>query len=87
MTDIKIITENKDEIKPNIESDIKQTLKDADDYQKLKEENDRFEAELLRKENLKARINLGGKAQAGQVEKSPEEKTKEEAEKILNLFK
>lgn len=88
MPEVKIITEEKKEEKPQDE-DIKKTLKAADEYQKLKEENDRLEAEYLRQQELKAKITMAGRAQAGQTvpEKTQEEKDKEEAAKILSIYR
>jgi hypothetical protein len=89
MTDI-IISDKKEE-KPAIQdNDIKQTLERADNYRKLKEENDKMEAEYNRREELlKGKIAVGGRALAGQYipEKSPEEIAKEEAAKILSMFR
>ena len=42
-----------------------------------------MQAELLKQEELKAKILLGGRAEAGQPEKSEEDKVKEEAAGIL----
>lgn len=85
MADLKISVEPEKQEAPQV--DIKQTLKDADEYQKLKEENDRLEAEYNRREELKAKMALGGRAQAGQVEKSEQEKADEEAAELLKRFK
>lgn len=88
MTDIVIKQDEKKEEKKVDESDIKETLKAADEYQKLKEQNDKLEAEYIRQQELKAKIALGGKSIAGQnIEKNPEEKAKEEAAEILKRFK
>lgn len=88
MPDI-IIKSEKEEEKPVQDSDIKKTLEAADEYERLKVQNDLFEKEIQRREELKAKLMIGGKADAGQYtpEKSPEEKTKEEASKILEMFK
>jgi hypothetical protein len=88
MPDITIST--KAEEKPAVQdNDIKETLRAADEYRKLKEENDKLEAEYIRHQELKAKIALGGRAMAGQFtpEKSEEEKAKEEAAKILAMFR
>lgn len=45
-------------------------------YEKLKEANDKVEAELLRKEELKAKVALGGKSDAGQEPKKESEDEK-----------
>lgn len=87
MPDITITTEAKKEEKKPQETDVKEVLKAADEYKRLKEENDKLEAEYLRQQELKAKITLGGRAMAGQnVEKSPEEKAREEATRILKPF-
>ena len=54
-----------------------------ENYEKLKEANDKVEAELLRGETLKAKVALGGKSMAGQTEKpkSEDEKWSEDAKK------
>ena len=85
MTDLKISVDNEKQEAP--QPDIKQTLKDADEYEKLKQENDRLEAEYNRREEIKAKMALGGRAQAGQVEKSEEQKAEEEAADLLKRFK
>ena len=79
------ITEKKEEEKPQPE-DIKETLKAADEYTKVKEETERLEAMYARNQEIKAKIALGGKAEAGNQEKSPEEKAAEEAAKHLKLY-
>lgn len=77
------ITEKKDEEpKPQTE-DIKETLKAADEYNKLKEQNDQLEEEQKRREAL---IALGGRALAGKTARTPEEKAAEEAAEHLKIF-
>ena len=86
MTDLKISVDDKKEEKP-IEQEIKETLKAADKYAKLKEENDRLEQELLRQQDLLSKVAVGGRAYAGQAppaEKTEKEKADEEAKKILS---
>ena len=60
-------------------------------YEALKEANDKVEAELLRGEELKAKIALGGKSSAGEPELSSVEKleadAKKEADGIVNAFR
>jgi len=87
------ITDDKDaeEVKP-VEKEVVegalQAVQEVDKAKKLKEENDAFELEVARAEELKARAALGGKSIAGQqvVEKSEEEKVAEEAKEILRTF-
>lgn len=88
MSDIIISTDKKEEQKPQ-ESDIKEILRSADEYAKLKEDNDKLENEILRGEQLRARKMLAGKANAGtpNLDKTPEEIAKEEAKAILDMFK
>lgn len=86
MTDVVIKTETKEE-KPIQDSDIKDTLKKADEYEKLKIQNDKLETEYLRAEELRAKITAGGTAVAGQkVEKSKEQLAADEAKEILSVF-
>lgn len=87
MTDIVIKQEEKKEEKPVETQDIKETLKAADEYKRLKEENDRLETEYVRQQELKAKIAMGGKALAGKVEKTPEDEAKEEAARIISMFR
>ena len=60
-------------------------------YEALKEANDKVEAELLRGEELKAKIALGGKSSAGEPELSSKEQLEEDAKKeadgIVNAFR
>ena len=86
MTDIVIKSEDKKEEEKVTEHDIKETLRAADEYEKLKEQNDKLEAEYLRAMELKAKIAIGGRASAGSPEKSQEDKDKEEADKLLKPY-
>ena len=88
MTDIVIKSEEKPDEKKVEVKDIKDTLKAADEYKRLKEENDKLEAEYIRQQELKAKITIGGRSAAGQYipEKTPEEKAKEEAAARLKPF-
>ena len=61
--------------------------KEKTEFEKLREANDEFEKELLRKEELKAKAMLGGRALAGQQEQTQEDKDAEEATKILKTFR
>jgi len=60
-----------------------------DSLKKIREINNAIQAELLKNEELRAKILLGGKAQAGQYipEETPEQKTNSEAKKILDMFR
>ena len=89
MPDITISTDNKAQEQPKAtETDIKKILTAADEYQKLKEQNDKLEQEYLRQQELKAKIAMGGKSLAGQaIEKTPQEIAKEEAAKILSIYR
>ncbi len=51
---------------------------------RLKQENDAYEAELNRKNELRARETVGGRAEAGQPEESQEQKDEKEAADILS---
>ena len=83
------ITEKKDEPEPDKvdREDIAKTLKSADEYEKLKAENDKLEAEYLRSQELKAKLALGGRAQAGQVEENQEDKDEKEAAELLSTYR
>jgi len=81
------ITEKKEEEKKPQEADIKETLKAADEYERLKAENDKLEAEYQRQIELKAKIAIGGKAEAGKEEQTDEQKAQEEANRILSMYK
>lgn len=58
---------------------------------KLQEQNDRTELLLQRQEAIAARMMLSGRAEAGQVQKTPqqaaEEQMNEEVNRRLNMFK
>ena len=60
-------------------------------YEALKEANDKVERELLREEELKAKIALGGRSMAGTEHLTPEQeiedKAKKEAEEIVDAFR
>ena len=88
MTDITIKQEKEEKKEPD-ETDIKKTLEAADEYTKLKEANDKLEAEYTRQQELKAKITVSGKAMAGQEtkEKTQEDLDQEDADKIVNQFR
>ena len=52
-------------------------------YEALKKANDKVEAELLRGEELKAKIAIGGKSSAGQEEPVKEETAKEYSDRVM----
>ena len=52
----------------------------------LREDNERMQAELLKQEELKAKILLGGRAEAGQPQKSQLDLDQEEAAMRLKEF-
>ena len=72
-------------------TDVTPVERVTENYEKLKEANDKVEAELLRAEELKAKIALGGKSNAGTENLTPdqeiEEKAKKEAGEIVNAFR
>ena len=87
-----------EEVKPKLEEKVKE-LADAkpkveeqapSEFDKqlkaLREDNERMQNELLKQEELKAKILLGGKGERGQPEPTVEEKAKEEASEILKMF-
>lgn len=87
MTDI-VIKQGIEEKKEPDESDIKETLRQADEYTKLKEQNDRLEAEYLRQQELRAKLSMGGRAEAGNTpkERTQDDEDQETADKILKQF-
>jgi len=79
------------EAQPKVEPPKKGKSSDAyseayEDFIKLKTINDQRERELLRAEELRAKIAMGGKTYAGKEEKTPEEEAKETATKVLSMF-
>ncbi len=52
----------------------------------LRADNERMQAELLKQEELKAKILLGGRAEAGQPQKSQLDLDQEEAAERLKEF-
>ncbi len=56
--------------------------KRREEYEELKKQNDSVEEELLRREQLKAQITIGGKSDAGQVPEKPKEIEAEEYSKM-----
>ncbi len=52
--------------------------KRKEEYEELKKQNDSVEEELLRREQLKAKIALGGQSDAGQTPEKPKELTDKE---------
>ena len=88
MVDV-VIKQEVEEKKEATETDIKETLKSADEYAKLKEENDKLEAEYLRRQELKAKIDHAGRANAGVIQKedTQDDKDQVEADKMLDMFK
>ncbi len=86
MPDITISTEEKE--KPAVQDNqLVEQMKKADEYQKLKLQNDKLEAELQRREELKAKMAVGGRAFAGTAEKTEQELGEEEGTKLYNQFR
>jgi len=65
------------------ESESKNVKDIKSEFEKLKEYNDAIENELLRKEELRARVNLMGKAEAGETKEKPKEETPAEYTKRI----
>ena len=88
MAEITIKQETEDKKEPD-ESSIKEVLKDADEYAKVKAQNDRMEAEYLRGQELKAKMAVGGKAEAGEQvkERTQDDIDQEDADKLMANFK
>jgi hypothetical protein len=88
MTDLKISVDNPEPEQKGVSSqNIKDTLSAADEYEKVKAENDKLEAEYNRRIELKAKMEQGGRALAGQVEKTEQQKAEEEATIIRKQFR
>ena len=88
MADIVIKQETEEKKEPD-ESSIKEVLKDADDYAKKKAEVDKLEALYLREQELKAKMAVGGKAEAGEQvkERTQDDIDQEAADKLMENFK
>ena len=87
MTDIVIKQEDTPaQPKPVEEQDIKETLRKADEYAKLKAENNKLEAEMLRQQELKAKLAVGGRGVNIPLDKTPEQKAQEEAKALLEPY-
>ena len=52
----------------------------------LREDNEKMQDELLKQEELKAKILVGGRAAAGHENKTPEQEADEEAKRVLDMF-
>ena len=77
--------ENSEEESSDTQPTTSKLAKVKKDLDALKAANDEVEKELLRKEELRARIQLGGQSEAGQLPPKPKEVTKEDiAEKFEN---
>lgn len=87
MTDIVIRQDDSPtQPKPVEEEDIKDTLKKADEYEKKKAEIEKLEALYEREQIIKAKLAVGGRAEAGIPEKTAEEKAQEEAKGLLEPY-
>ena len=87
MTDIVIKSDDTPaQPKPVEEQDIKETLRKADEYEKKKAEIEKLEALYEREQAIRAKMALGGRAEAGIQEKTEEEKAKEEALELLKPY-
>ena len=87
MSEVIIKTEEKEEEKKPVEAEnIKETLKAADEYEERKAKVEKLEALYLREQEIKAKLAISGRAEAGIPEKTSEEKTQEEAKGILSMF-
>ena len=81
------ITEKTDapEKKADVE-DIKDTLKQADEYEKKRIEVEKLEALYAREQEIKAKLAYGGNAVAGKAEESQEDKDEKEAASNLQAY-
>lgn len=70
------------------DTDVTDAEKTISELDKLKTANDEVEKELLRKEELRAKVALGGQSEAGQEKPKPKEETahkyRERIEKEVN---
>ena len=67
------------------DTDVTDAEKTISELDKLKAANDEVEKELLRKEELRAKVALGGQSEAGQEKPKPKEVSDEEyAKKALS---
>lgn len=81
------ISEKKEEPEKKADTeDVKNTLRAADEYEKLKAENDKLEFEYNRQREIKAKLDIGGKALAGKEDESEEDRIANEAKSILKPF-
>lgn len=83
MPDITISTNNEEPAKkaPN----IKDIISAASEAEKIEKENERLKKAISERDELQARLSMGGRASAGvpQVEKTPLQIAAEEAKEIL----
>jgi len=87
MAEIKIVTEEEKDKKPADETDLRKTLIEADKYEKIKQENDALELELQRQQELKAKLQMGGESMGGTVQKTQKDRDKDEADRIIGMFR
>jgi len=89
MPDITISTEPRQEEKKQVSTnEVTEAITTAMEIEKINRETEELEKAYRHREEVKAKLALGGKAQAGQYtpEKTKEEQAKEEAAKILKPF-
>ena len=77
---VKELSEGKQKVVEEEPSEFDKQLK------ALREDNERMQGELLKQEELKAKILLGGRAEAGQPQKSQLDLDQEEAAERLKEF-
>jgi hypothetical protein len=70
----------------SIQQNENKDLTETEKLMKIKSDNDALEKELARQDYLRAKMELGGRALAGQKTKTPEEEAEEEANKMLKVF-
>jgi len=75
-----------EEDKETINEDIEETAEErvTNTYEKLKAANDKVEKEMLRQEELKAKIAIGGKSEAGQETVIKEETPEDYVAKVMS---
>ena len=86
MPDITISTGSNSEEKKQPE--IKEVIAAAVEVEKIERENERMKKAIIEREELRAKLASGGRANAGQYtpEKTKEEAAKEEAAKLLKAY-
>jgi len=89
MPDITISTEPKQEEKKQVSTNqVAEAITTAMEIEQIRKETEELKKAMQEQEEVRAKLMLGGRAQAGQYtpEKTAKEKADEEAAKILKPF-